>query len=137
MSTAYQHQASVILPVMIIPVPKSNKVRIRGWICKTGRRGCFFCLQFRDGCYSINPLLLFRHGDHLIATKDIYGGTYRIFDHFEKAYNISVTYDECQDISKTERCINENTKAIFLETPTNPLLQEVDIEKYSKLAKKT
>ncbi|WP_152654843.1 methionine biosynthesis PLP-dependent protein [Oceanobacillus sp. CFH 90083] len=79
---------------------------------------------------------LFRLGDHLIATKDIYGGTFRIFDHFEKAYNISVTYDDCQDVAQTERCINENTKAIFLETPTNPLLQEVDIQKYANLAKR-
>ncbi|WP_080874152.1 methionine biosynthesis PLP-dependent protein [Oceanobacillus timonensis] len=79
---------------------------------------------------------LFQVGDHLIATKDIYGGTYRIFDHYERAYHVSVTYDECQDVLETERCINENTKAIFLETPTNPLLQEVDIEKYAELAKK-
>ncbi len=137
MSTAYQHQGighSTGYDYSRTKNP-TRSVLEDGFAKLEEGDASFAC---SSGMAAIQLILssLFRHGDHLIATKDIYGGTYRIFDHFEKAYNISVTYDECQDISKTERCINENTKAIFLETPTNPLLQEVDIEKYSKLAKK-
>ncbi|GGP09649.1 methionine biosynthesis PLP-dependent protein [Oceanobacillus neutriphilus] len=137
MSTAYQHQGIGHSTGYDYSRTKSptRSVLEEGFAKLEEGDAAFAC---SSGMAAIQLILssLFRHGDHLIATKDIYGGTYRIFDHFEKAYNISVTYDECQDISETEQCITDNTKAIFLETPTNPLLQEVDIEKYSKLAKK-
>lgn len=137
MSTAYQHQGighSTGYDYTRTKNP-TRSVLEEGFAKLEEGDAAFAC---SSGMAAIQLILssLFRHGDHFIATKDIYGGTYRIFDHFEKAYNISVTYDACQDILETERCINENTKAIFLETPTNPLLQEADIEKFSKLAKK-
>lgn len=137
MSTAYQHQGighSTGYDYTRTKNP-TRTVLEEGFAKLEQGDAAFAC---SSGMAAIQLILsaLFRSGDHIIATKDIYGGTYRIFDHFEKAYNISVTYDTCQNVEETERCIQENTKAIFLETPTNPLLQEVDIKKYSDLAKK-
>lgn len=80
-------------------------------------------------------LTLFRPGDELLVPDDIYGGTYRLLDHFADVYNIQTTYTAFLDIQETEAKITANTKALFIETPTNPLMQEIDIESYAKLAK--
>ncbi|TWT25195.1 methionine biosynthesis PLP-dependent protein [Planomicrobium sp. CPCC 101110] len=81
-------------------------------------------------------LSLFRPGDELLVPKDVYGGTYRLLGHFSDAYNIRTTYAEFTDVAATEQLINENTRALFIETPTNPLMQEIDIAAYAGLAKK-
>lgn len=81
-------------------------------------------------------LSLFRTGDELIAPEDIYGGTYRLFDQFERTYNISTTYVSFEDAATVEQAITDQTKAIFLETPTNPLMLQINIETYAELAKK-
>jgi cystathionine gamma-synthase len=79
-------------------------------------------------------LSLFKAGDHFIVSEDIYGGTYRLFDQYKEAYDISATYDPFNNVQQTEQFITERTKAIFIETPTNPLMQEIDIKQYAKLA---
>lgn len=136
LSTAYQHQ-SIGHSTGYDYTRTKNPTRTvleKGFAELEHGNQAFAC---SSGMAAIQLLLsLFRSGDHLVATKDIYGGTYRIFDQYEKAYDIRVTYDDCKDIEATERCIQENTKAIFLETPTNPLLQEADIKKFADLAKK-
>ncbi|WP_368654470.1 methionine biosynthesis PLP-dependent protein [Ornithinibacillus sp. 4-3] len=81
-------------------------------------------------------LTLFHSGDELIAIEDIYGGTFRIFDQYRDAYNIHTTYSTFTDLTETEALINENTKALFIESPTNPIMHEIDIEAANKLAKK-
>ncbi|GEN83856.1 cystathionine gamma-synthase [Sporosarcina luteola] len=81
-------------------------------------------------------LSLFKSGDELIASDDIYGGTYRLFDQYAEMYGITTSYTSFQNVEETEQLITKYTKAIFIETPTNPLMVEVDIEQYAKLAKK-
>ena len=81
-------------------------------------------------------LSLFRSGDELIASEDIYGGTYRLLTQYAEAYDIQTTYTELKDVKETERCITSKTKAIFIETPTNPLMQEIDLQQIAELAKK-
>lgn len=81
-------------------------------------------------------LSLFRSGDELLAPEDLYGGTYRLFDQYADIYNISTTYAPFNSVEETEKLFTEKTKAIFLETPTNPLMQEICIESYAKLAEK-
>ncbi|MDX8047416.1 methionine biosynthesis PLP-dependent protein [Gracilibacillus sp. S3-1-1] len=76
---------------------------------------------------------LFRQGDEIVITEDIYGGSYRLFQHFYESYNIKPVYAVPEQM---EQHINENTKAIFIETPTNPLLLEIDIAQVAALAKK-
>ncbi|SES01222.1 methionine biosynthesis PLP-dependent protein [Psychrobacillus sp. OK032] len=81
-------------------------------------------------------LSLFRSGDEIIAPEDLYGGTYRLFNQYADSYNIRTSYAKFDSIEEVEALITENTKAIFIETPTNPLMQEFDIAQYSALAKK-
>lgn len=81
-------------------------------------------------------LSLFSSGDEIIAPEDVYGGTYRLFKHYKEAYSIQTNYCSFQSVEEVERCITPHTKAIFIETPTNPLMQEIDIATYVALAKK-
>lgn len=79
---------------------------------------------------------LFKPNDELIVPEDLYGGTYRLFKTFAENYNIKPVYNPFTDIAEVESLINDNTKALFIETPTNPLMQEIDLVAYAALAKK-
>lgn len=81
-------------------------------------------------------LSLFRSGDELIVPEDIYGGTYRLLEHYANIYNIQTSYTEFNNVNETEKLITNNTRALFIETPTNPLMQEIDIQQYAELAHK-
>ncbi|MFB1049963.1 methionine biosynthesis PLP-dependent protein [Paraliobacillus sp. JSM ZJ581] len=81
-------------------------------------------------------LSLFSSGDEIIAPEDVYGGTYRLFKHYQEAYSLRIKYCGFNSVEEVERCISSHTKAIFIETPTNPLMQEIDIATYVALAKK-
>ncbi|PIC83191.1 methionine biosynthesis PLP-dependent protein [Sporosarcina sp. P1] len=81
-------------------------------------------------------LSLFKTGSELLAPEDLYGGTYRLFNQYEETYNVKTRYLSFDDVSEVEQAITERTKAIFLETPTNPLMQNIAISTYAELAKK-
>ncbi|MRH41055.1 methionine biosynthesis PLP-dependent protein [Aquibacillus halophilus] len=81
-------------------------------------------------------LSLFQSGDELIVPEDIYGGTYRLLEHYSSTYDIKTIYSEFTNVSETQKLITKNTKAIFIETPTNPLMQEIDINQFSALAER-
>lgn len=80
-------------------------------------------------------MMLFGKGDHVILTDDVYGGTFRVISKVLNRFVIEATFVDTGDISNVEAAIKENTKAIFLETPTNPLLKVTDIEGIAKLGK--
>ena len=80
-------------------------------------------------------MMLFSKGDHVILTDDVYGGTYRVITKVLNRFGIEATFVDTSDVSKVESSIRDNTIAIFLETPTNPLLKITDIEAIAKLAK--
>lgn len=80
-------------------------------------------------------MMLFSKGDHVILTDDVYGGTFRVISKVLNRFGIGATFVDTGDLSNVEAAIQENTKAIFLETPTNPLLKITDIEAISKFAK--
>ncbi|QFG00054.1 bifunctional cystathionine gamma-lyase/homocysteine desulfhydrase [Psychrobacillus glaciei] len=80
-------------------------------------------------------MMLFSKGDHVILTDDVYGGTYRVMTKVLNRFGIEATFVDTSDLSNVEAAILENTKAIFLETPTNPLLKITDIQEIAKLAK--
>ncbi len=91
---------------------------------------------FGSGMAAISSvMLLFSKGDHIVLTDDVYGGTYRVMTKVLNRFGISSTFVDSSDISKVEEAIEENTKAIFLESPTNPLLKITDIQAVSQLAK--
>jgi cystathionine gamma-lyase/homocysteine desulfhydrase len=78
---------------------------------------------------------LFKQGDHIICSDDVYGGTYRIMDKVFKRFGIEVTYVNTSDNTAVETALKNNTTALFVETPTNPLLKVSDIKALSQLAK--
>ena len=77
-----------------------------------------------------------KSGDHIIAFDDLYGGTKRLFNNIFADYGIDVTYTDASVVSKIELAIKTNTKLVWLETPTNPLLKLCDIRAISEITKK-
>lgn len=91
---------------------------------------------FSSGMAAIHSLLsLFEPGDHFIVSADLYGGTYRLFEKGWKKFGLTFTYDSFSNADETKKHVTEKTKAIFLETPTNPLMQETDIAQVASFAK--
>lgn len=78
---------------------------------------------------------IFSPGDHIIAEADLYGGSIRLFDNVSKKNNYQFTYLNCA-ADDIEGAIRDNTKAIYLETPTNPMMNVVDIAKVADIAKR-
>ncbi len=92
-------------------------------------------LAFSSGMAAIAALMeLFRPGDHLIVDTDLYGGTVRLFDNISEKNGIEVTKVDCTP-ENVEACIKDNTKAIYIETPTNPMMNVIDISRLSEIAK--
>lgn len=92
-------------------------------------------LAFSSGMAAIGALMeLFSPGDHLIIDEDLYGGSVRLFQHISEKNGITFSRVNCskEDISSY---IQENTKAVYLETPTNPMMNVTDIRKLSKITK--
>lgn len=91
---------------------------------------------FGSGMAAISSVMhLFSTGDHVIFTDDVYGGSYRLVTKVLTKYNVDVTFVDTSDLAAVEAAIQENTKAIYVETPTNPLLKITDLDGISKLAK--
>ena len=80
-------------------------------------------------------LKLFKPGDEIIATNDIYGGTYRIMKKIYEPFGLIFHFVNMNDISEIEKVISEKTKMIWIETPTNPLLKIIDIQAVTSLCK--
>lgn len=71
---------------------------------------------------------LFSQGDHLIVSLDLYGGTYRLFERILSRFGITASYVDTNDLEALESVRTSNTKAVFIETPTNPLMMITDLE---------
>lgn len=92
---------------------------------------------FGSGMAAITAvMMLFNSGDHVVLTDDVYGGTYRVMTKVLNRVGIESTFVDTSKMENIEAAIQENTKAIFIETPTNPLLKITDIQKASLLAKR-
>ena len=83
-----------------------------------------------------NILSLFQSGDELIVSKDLYGGTYRLLEEDYQKWGLRCRYTNTNDVKSIENEITPHTKAIFIETPTNPLMEETDISEVACIAKK-
>lgn len=91
---------------------------------------------FGSGLAAIHSTLsLFQPGDHLILGDDVYGGTFRLLEKVFKPLGLSYTMVDSRDLSQLEKARTAQTKALYLETPSNPLLKIVDIEKSAAWAK--
>src|SRR5690606_28275066 len=80
-------------------------------------------------------MMLFSSGDHVILTDDVYGGTYRVMNKVLNRFGLQFTFVDTGDLEQVKAAVQENTKAIFIETPTNPLLKVTDIEAVASFAK--
>ena len=96
-----------------------------------------FGLAFGSGLAAIDAVLkLLNPGDEVISTNDLYGGSYRLFTKIFEKYGLVFHFTEMHDLSKIENLVNKNTKMIWVETPTNPMMNIVDIKGLSNVSKK-
>jgi cystathionine gamma-synthase len=78
-------------------------------------------------------LTLFNPGDHIIVSNDLYGGTFRLFEEIYKKYGIEFSYIDTSIINNIKTAIRPNTKACFIETPSNPMMRVTDLKAAGKL----
>lgn len=93
-------------------------------------------IAFASGLAAIDAVLkLFKPGDEIISTNDLYGGSYRLFTQIFEDFGIKFHFVGMGDTSEIEKHINDNTKLIWVETPTNPMMNIIDVKAVSKVAK--
>lgn len=92
---------------------------------------------FASGSAAIHAVFsLFSAGDHFVVGSDVYGGTFRLINKVLKRFGLTFTVVDMRDLTAVEKAIQNNTVAIYFETPTNPLLQIADIKAIATIAKK-
>src|SRR2546426_2826971 len=92
-------------------------------------------LAFASGMAAESAILsLLSSGDHIVSCDDLYGGTYRIFERVLRRYTVEASYVPADSLAAYEQAIRPNTKMIWLETPTNPLLRLIDIRVIAEMA---
>lgn len=92
---------------------------------------------FASGLAGIHSVLsLFKPGDHLLLGDDVYGGTYRIVDKVFKELGLEYTIIDTSNLGLIEESVKDNTKALYLESPSNPLLKITDLSAAAAIAKK-
>ena len=100
---------------------------------ENGTRG----LAFSSGLAATDSIMkLLKPGDEVIAMDDLYGGTYRMFARIYQDFGIKFHFVDMTDLAKLESLINANTKLVWVETPTNPLMKLADIAEVAKITKK-
>ncbi|MCA0152249.1 cystathionine gamma-synthase [Winogradskyella vincentii] len=94
-------------------------------------------LAFGSGLAAIDAVIkLLQPGDEVISTNDLYGGTYRLFTKIYEDFGIKFHFIGMENANKIEDYVNDNTKLIWVETPTNPMMNVIDIVATSKISKK-
>lgn len=94
-------------------------------------------LAFASGLSAMDAVIkLLNPGDEVISTNDLYGGSYRLFRQIFERFGITFHFIGMQDVAAIEAKVNENTKLIWVETPTNPMMNIIDIVSISEMAKK-
>lgn len=94
-------------------------------------------LAFASGMVACNTVMnLLSAGDHVVVGDDVYGGVYRLFERVMSRYKLTFSYVDARNIAEVERAVHSDTKMLWLETPTNPLLKLADLSALAQLAKK-
>jgi cystathionine gamma-lyase len=97
--------------------------------------GVEYGLAFASGLAAENTVLnLLRAGDHVLATRDLYGGTYRLFERVWAKVGIEFSYVDGDDIDALRRAFRPNTRMLWIETPSNPMLNLVDLQAACEVA---
>lgn len=101
--------------------------------------GAEACVSTASGIGAITSALwtALKAGDHVVASKTLYGCTYAMFNHGISRYGVEITFVDAANLDEVKAAMRENTKVVYLETPANPDLKLVDIEAVSKVAHET
>ena len=92
---------------------------------------------FSSGMAAVDSIMkLFKSGDHIVCSDDVYGGVSRLYNNLLVNYDLTFTYVNSSNPEEVEDAIQGNTKLIWIETPTNPLLKVTDLDAVGKIAKK-
>lgn len=90
---------------------------------------------FASGMAAISTITsLLSAGDHVVASHNVYGGTYRLFTQVLERYNLEFSWVDTSDLANVESAMRDNTKLLFLETPTNPMMEVTDIAGAAEIA---
>lgn len=93
-------------------------------------------LAFASGMAAISTLMeLFAPGSHIVASDDLYGGTHRLFDHISNKNGIEVALVDATDLARLEAAIRPDTKAVYLETPSNPMMHVTDLRAVAQMTR--
>ncbi|MDR3200415.1 MAG: PLP-dependent aspartate aminotransferase family protein [Spirochaetales bacterium] len=91
-------------------------------------------LAFATGMGAISSLIkIYKPGDHLIVSEDLYGGTYRLFKEYYEGYGFSFSFIDTSEFANVEAALRPETKAVFIETPSNPMMKVSDIRLCARL----
>ncbi len=105
--------------------------------CLASLEGARYGLAFASGMAAIhNVLSLLRSGDHVVSTQDLYGGAWRIFTKYFAKFGIDFTFVDSSDLAAVEAAIRPETRLLWLETPSNPLLKVTDVAACSAIARR-
>jgi cystathionine gamma-lyase len=114
-----------------------NPTRTAYQQCLAALEGAKHALAYSSGMAATDCVLhLLNSGDHVICGDDVYGGTFRIMDKVYKRHGIEFSYIDLSDLKKAEAAFRPNTKLVWMESPTNPLLKIFDIPAVTALARK-
>jgi cystathionine gamma-lyase len=114
-----------------------NPTRVALETCLASLENAEHALCFSSGMGAIDTIIkLLEPGNELIATDDLYGGTYRMFTKVFAKFGIKFHFVDMHNFELAESLINSNTKMLWIETPTNPMMKIIDIVAYTNLAKK-
>ncbi|MBA4251683.1 MAG: cystathionine gamma-synthase [Chlorobiaceae bacterium] len=97
---------------------------------------CDYGIAFSSGLSAIHSLMmLLKSGDHVIVTDNVYGGTYRLFELIMKDFGLEFSWVDTSELQNIEKALQPNTKMVFVETPTNPMLTISDIKLIANFCK--
>jgi cystathionine beta-lyase/cystathionine gamma-synthase len=114
----------------------SNPTRARLEENLAALEGAVAARVFASGMAAINAIVtLLKTGDHVVCGNDLYGGTPRLFNNVMTGFGLEFSYVDTSDAANVERAIRKNTRMVYVETPTNPLMQLSDLTAISKLCR--
>jgi len=114
----------------------SNPTRARLEENLAALEGAVAARVFASGMAAINAIVtLLKTGDHVVCGNDLYGGTPRLFNNVMTGFGLEFSYVDTSDAANVERAIRKNTRMVYVETPTNPLMQLSDLTTISKLCR--
>jgi cystathionine gamma-lyase len=105
--------------------------------CLAALEGAKFGLAFGSGCAAADALMhLLDAGDHVVCSDDVYGGTFRLFDKVFRRLGLTFSYVDLADPKRLEEALTPKTRAVWVETPTNPMLKLVDLDAVAEVCRR-